>query len=116
MGLGPRSVEGLHLRWRDVAEGLVEAVVVEPADVLDDGERELRAAAPDAVGDELGVEAVDEALGERVDASLSVPMLSVKPVVWRRVGVVGGWGGVRADAQPYLGPRSGVAPERRHDG
>jgi len=23
---------------------------------------------------------------------------------------------VRADAQPYLGPRSGVAPGRRHDG
>ena len=60
--LGPGSVEGLHLgRW-DVAEGLVEAVVVEPADVLDDGELELRSGAPDAVGDELGLEAVDEAL------------------------------------------------------
>jgi IstB-like ATP binding protein len=48
--------------------------------------------------------------------SLSVLFLSVKPAVRRRVGVVGGAGRVRADAQPYLGPRSGVAPERRHDG
>jgi hypothetical protein len=32
------------------------------------------------------------------------------------VGVVGGGGRVRADAQPYLGPRSGVVPGRRHDG
>jgi hypothetical protein len=44
----------------------VQAVVVEPADVLDDGELELRSSLPDAVGDELGLEAVDEALGERV--------------------------------------------------
>jgi hypothetical protein len=35
-------------------------------DVLDDGELELGAGAPDAVGDQLGLEAVDEALGERV--------------------------------------------------
>jgi hypothetical protein len=48
--------------------------------------------------------------------SLSVPVFSVKPVVRWRVGLVGGVGRVRADAQPYLGPRSGVAPERRHDG
>jgi hypothetical protein len=44
----------------------VQAVVVEPADVLDDGELELRAGAPDAVGDRLGLEAVDERFGERV--------------------------------------------------
>jgi transposase len=56
--------------------------------------------------------------------SLSVPVLSVKPSgEWvgdphagRGVGAVGGLGRVRADAQPYLGPRSGVAPDRRHDG
>jgi hypothetical protein len=40
VGLVPGSVEGLQLGRRDVAEGLVEAVVVEPADVLDDGELE----------------------------------------------------------------------------
>jgi len=34
--------------------------------VLDDGEFELAAGAPDAVGDQLGVEAVDERFGERV--------------------------------------------------
>jgi hypothetical protein len=54
---------------RDVVEARVEAVVVEPADVLHDGERELGSAAPDAVGDELGLEAVDEAFGESVVAS-----------------------------------------------
>jgi hypothetical protein len=50
---------------RDVVEARLEAVVAEPADVLHDGERELGSAAPDAVGNELGLEAVDEAFGER---------------------------------------------------
>ena len=36
----------------------------------------------------------------------------VVEVVWE----VGGVGGVRAGAQPYLGPRPGVYPGRRHDG
>jgi hypothetical protein len=44
----------------------MESAVVEPADVLDDGEFELGACAPDAVGDQLGLEAVDEALRESV--------------------------------------------------
>jgi hypothetical protein len=44
----------------------VQAVVVEPGDVLDDGQLELRAGAPGAVGDQLGLEGVDEALGHRV--------------------------------------------------
>jgi hypothetical protein len=52
-----------------IAERLVEPTVVEPADVLDDGELELGAGAPDAIGDQLGLEAVDEALGERVVVS-----------------------------------------------
>lgn len=39
---------------------------VEPGDVLDDGELELCSSAPDAVGDQLGLEAVDAALGARV--------------------------------------------------
>jgi hypothetical protein len=37
---------------------------VEPADVLNDGEFELRTGAPDAVCDQLGLEGVDEALGQ----------------------------------------------------
>jgi hypothetical protein len=37
-----------------------------PADVFDDGELELRSGLPDAVGDQLGLEAVDEPLRERV--------------------------------------------------
>ena len=59
-------VLGLELGWRDVAEGLVQAVVVKPAEVGDDRELQLRAGAPDAVCDELGLEGVDEALGEAV--------------------------------------------------
>jgi hypothetical protein len=52
--------------WRDVTEAFVQAGGVVPADVLDDGELELRSGPPDAVGDQLGLEAVDERLGERV--------------------------------------------------
>jgi hypothetical protein len=44
----------------------VEAFVVEPGDVLDDRELELGDRLPDAVADQFGLEAVDEALGERV--------------------------------------------------
>jgi hypothetical protein len=34
----------------------VQPARVEPADVLDDGQLELRTRAPDAIGDELGLE------------------------------------------------------------
>ena len=60
-----------ELDGRDVAEGLVQAVVVEPADVLNDGELELAATAPDAVGDQLGLEAVDERFSEGVVVGVS---------------------------------------------
>ena len=54
--------------------------------------------------------------GGDVVSGTNRPLLSVNSL-WRwRVGVVGGADRVRADAQPYLGPRSGVAPGRRHDG
>ncbi len=71
MNLGEYSVgsgraESLELGWWDVAERFVEACVVEPAEVLDDRQFELRARLPDAVGDELGLDRVDEALGQRV--------------------------------------------------
>jgi hypothetical protein len=48
----------------------VDALGVEPSDVLDDRELELGPGAPDAVADQFGLEAVDEALGERVDAPI----------------------------------------------
>jgi hypothetical protein len=44
----------------------VQALGVEPGDVLDERELELRAGAPDPVADQLGLEAVDEAFGGRV--------------------------------------------------
>jgi hypothetical protein len=44
----------------------VESAVVEPADVFDHGELELGSGGPDAVRDQLRLEGVDEALGERV--------------------------------------------------
>jgi len=60
------SGESFELDGRDVAEGFVQAVVVEPGYVLDDGELELGARAPHAVGDQLGLERVHERLGHRV--------------------------------------------------
>jgi len=50
-------VELLELGRRQVPERLVQALVVQPADVLDDRQLELAAAAPDSVGDQLGLEA-----------------------------------------------------------
>src|SRR5665811_1062482 len=44
----------------------MEALVVEPGDVFDDSELELCSGAQDAVADQLGLEAVDEALRGRV--------------------------------------------------
>ena len=60
----------LVLGWGQEAERAVKASVVEPADVLDDGELELRSRSPDAVADQLGLEAADKRLGERVDAPI----------------------------------------------
>jgi threonine dehydrogenase-like Zn-dependent dehydrogenase len=54
-----------ELQERPVLERRVQPDVVEPADPLDDGELELAAIAPDAIGDQLGLEGVDEALGQR---------------------------------------------------
>ena len=60
------GVEGLELGGWDVAERFVQAGGVEPRDPLDDRELELGAVTPDAVGDQFALEAVDEALCERV--------------------------------------------------
>src|SRR2546422_1638018 len=64
--LALRSVEGFEFRRWQVAERLVQTSVVEPAHVLDDGELQLRSSAPHPVCNELGLEAVEEALGHRV--------------------------------------------------
>ena len=56
----------LELGRRDVAERLVQALGVEPRDPFDDRELELGPGAPDAVGDQFGLEGVDEAFGQRV--------------------------------------------------
>jgi hypothetical protein len=89
-GSDPQGGEVFVFRWGDVAEGAVEAVVVEPTEVLDDGELELVAGASDAVWDRLGLEAVDEALGERV--VVGVPDRAhgrAAPVVGERLGIFG---------------------------
>jgi hypothetical protein len=69
------KVGGFELDRRDVAEGLVQTVVVKPADVLDDPELELRSGAPHTVGDQLGLEAVEEALGHRVRLRLRLRLM-----------------------------------------
>jgi hypothetical protein len=66
------SVEFLDLSGWPVVEVFVDALVVEPGDVLDDRELELAATGPAAIGDELGLEGVDEALGGGVDAPIVV--------------------------------------------
>jgi hypothetical protein len=52
----------------DVAEAFVQAVVVEPVHPLEHRELHLAAGSPDAIADQLGLERVDERLGEGVDA------------------------------------------------
>ena len=66
-----RSVEVLDLARWPVAEGFVQSLVVEPGDVLQDGELWLRAGRPAAVSDELTLEAVDEALRGARSGSLA---------------------------------------------
>src|SRR2546430_1406964 len=61
----------LELGGRDVAEARVQPGVVEPAEVFDERKLELRAAAPDAIGDQLGLEALDERLGEPIVVSVA---------------------------------------------
>jgi len=62
IGFELRPVELLELDRRDVAGRGVKAVVVEPADPLHHPQLGLLDRAPDAVGDQLGLEGVDEAL------------------------------------------------------
>jgi hypothetical protein len=66
------GVESLELGRRDVTERLVQPCAVEPAEVLDDGEFELAAGAPDTIADQLGLDRVDEGLREGVDAPIVV--------------------------------------------
>ena len=70
VGFGPLGVELLELDRRDVADRGVKAVVVEPADPLDDRQLGLLDRAPGAVGDQLGLEGVDERLGQGVVVSV----------------------------------------------
>jgi hypothetical protein len=56
----PSEFCSLELHRRPVAERLVQPDGVEPADVLDDGQFELRLRARDAVSDQLGLEGVDK--------------------------------------------------------
>jgi hypothetical protein len=58
---------GLELGSWPIAEALVQSGVVEPAEVLHDGQLELGAGAPDAVGDQLGLEAAKIAPRESKD-------------------------------------------------
>jgi hypothetical protein len=68
----------------------VDALVVEPRDVADDRELELAAARPCAVGDELGLEGVDEALSGSVVVGIADGSDRAEDiVVAQHLGVVG---------------------------
>ena len=60
------SPGALRIGGRDVAELAVQARVVEPAEVLDDGDLGFEARCEDAALDELALERCDEALGHRI--------------------------------------------------
>jgi hypothetical protein len=59
-------VEFLDLSGWPVVEVFVDSFVVEPGDVSDDRDLELAATRPGSVGNQLGLEGVDEALSGRV--------------------------------------------------
>ena len=82
----------------------MQALVVEPRDVLHDGELELRSAGPDAVCDQLGLEGVDEALGDGVVQRVADrPDRGEHAVVLERLAVV---------IRGVLAPGIGVLNER----
>ena len=59
----------------DVAERLVQPIVVEPRDPLHGRELELRAGAPHAVGDQLGLVGINERSASALSsASPTVPI------------------------------------------
>ena len=60
------DVSLLVLDGRPVAERGVQPARVEPGDVVDGRGFELGVGAPHAIGDQLGLVAVDERFGERV--------------------------------------------------
>lgn len=66
LGVDPLPVELFELDRRDVADRGVKTVVVKPADPLDDRQLGLGDRAPGSFGDQLGLEGVDETLGEGV--------------------------------------------------
>jgi hypothetical protein len=108
-----RGAYGASISTRgNVAERVVHLAVVAPAEVLDDGELELRPGAPDAVGDELGLEGVDEALRERV--VIGIPDRTDRgehAVVGQRLGVVDA--GVLGEPRSLWCTRATSAPGRR---
>jgi hypothetical protein len=76
-----------------VIEGFVQALVVEPRDVLEDCELELAVSRPGPVSDQLRLEAVDEALSngviqrvaDRADRRQHAVIVQCLGVVKRRV-------------------------------
>jgi hypothetical protein len=65
-GLALGRGESFEFGGWDVTQRAVQAAGVKPGEVFDDRELELAASAPDAVGDQLGLDRVDEALGDGV--------------------------------------------------
>jgi hypothetical protein len=59
-----------------VIERFVQSLVVEPRDVLDDREFELAAGRPGPVGDQLSLEAFDEALSNGVGVGIASSSLN----------------------------------------
>jgi hypothetical protein len=69
-------VGGLEFGGRDVSAGFLEAVVVEPVDVLEGGDLDLLGGVPGAAGlDQLGLEQADHRLGQGIVEQLAGQLL-----------------------------------------
>lgn len=67
----------------------MQALVVEPGDVFNDGQLDLASGGLDAVGDELGLEAVDGALSNGVVQGVAdVSDRGESPMILERLRVV----------------------------
>ena len=110
--LEPESGEVLELDGWDVVQCGVQPSGVEPADVVDDGELELGAGAPDTIGDQLGFEAVDEALGHRRGSQFERAEMATeqKPGAVRTTVIVQPTGRRPARDSKKRIPRAGMSP------
>ena len=68
------AVAGFELGWAEVSQAAVQAGAVVPADVLGDGPAGSSSGDPGLQVDQLALDGAEEALGQGVDAPISVKL------------------------------------------